>query len=526
MSKKKIITYRIYYSLSILILLNLALVIFSKLFLGCKKSEQKPNILFISIDDLRPELGCFGVDYAITPNIDALSVDGIRFTNAYCQSAVCNPSRTSLMTGLRPDSTKVWDLYTNFREFMPEVITLPKYFSNQGYHSVGIGKNFHNTFPDSASWSEPPIFIDGYPFDPDAVYCGEKSLLYLEERKNEIRAQGDSLKYIDVFGEWYLKSYSTEIVDLPDSVYYDGAQTNVAIRKLEELSRMNKPFFFGVGYYRPHLPFNAPRKYWDLYDQNEIPLAENNFVPKGSPIMAINNMRELRGYVDFKDCKHPWDAQLSEKESRQLKHGYLASVSYIDAQIGMLIAKLKALDLYDQTIIVIWGDNGYKLGEHGSWCKMTNYQVDTRVPLMIIAPNLKGKNLVTNRLVELVDLYPTLCELAGLPKPEYTEGYSMVPLIANPDRTWKKAVFSQYLSEGIWAPPDGKSYMGTSVRTDDFLYVEWMDWVTREVVANELYDLVVTPYEDTNVADSSRYQHALENMKRMLHNGWKYALPK
>lgn len=492
---------------------------------GFPSTEKRPNVLFIAVDDLRPELGCYGNAYVKSPNIDRLAQNGMRFTRAYCQSAVCNPSRASLLTGLRPDTIKVWDLQTDFRDNMPDAVTLPQYFKNNGYHSVGIGKIYHNTIPDPLSWSEPKLHIAGYPFDPDAVYRKPETVEYLEKRKKEIIAAGKQDRYIDRLGEWYLKATATEIVDMPDNVYYDGAQTDVALEKLKQLKRMGKPFFFGIGYYRPHLPFNAPKKYWDIYDRDAIPLAENDYVPRNAPLMAINTLRELRGYTDFRDTPHPAEGQISEQETRLLKHGYLASVSYVDAQVGRLLDALDRFGLRDNTIVILWGDHGWKLGEHNSWCKMTNYEIDTRAPLIISAPRMKNKNMECNKLVEFVDIYPTLCELAGLKIPQNLEGISAVPLMRNPDRPWKKAVFSQFLREGIWVAPDGIEYMGYSIRTDRYQYVEWMNWETKEYVAYELYDHEIDPQQNNNIAGLPQNEQIVKRLSAQLKAGWRAALP-
>jgi arylsulfatase A-like enzyme len=417
-------------------------------------------------------------------------------------------------------------LQTNFRTTIPDAVTLPQYFRDQGYYAAAIGKIFHNSFPDHQSWSEPEMHIDGYPFDPDAVYRSRENLELLEQRKQDITAAGDQARYIDQYNHWYLKAKSFEIVDMPDHVYYDGAQTDVAIDKLAALSRMDKPFFFGIGYYRPHLPFNVPKKYWDLYDRATIPLADNDYLPSNAPAMAINNMKELAGYADFRKAKHPAEGRLSEAEARLLKHGYLASVSYVDAQIGRLIETLKRLNLYDNTIIVLWGDNGYKLGEHNSWCKMTDYEIDTRVPLIVSAPGVGTKKVACHGLVELVDIYPSLCELAGLKIPEGLEGSSFVPLLINPERAWKEAVFSQYLSEGRWAPPDGNSYMGYAIRTARYRYVEFYKWPGKEYVDCELYDRQVDPGENNNIAALPGNKELVARLSAQLKRGWKAALPK
>lgn len=495
--------------------------------LSCKSSTapKQPNVLFIAVDDLRPELGCYGIDYAKSPNIDRLAQNGFTFTRAYCQSAVCNPSRASLLTGLRPDRIRVWDLQTNFRDNMPDVTTLPQYFKNNGYHTVGIGKIYHNTIPDSLSWSEPKLHIKGYPFDPDAVYRKQENTAYLEQRKREIIAAGKQERHIDRLGEWYLKATATEMVDLPDNAYYDGAQTDVAIQKLSELKGKDQPFFFGIGYYRPHLPFNVPQKYWDLYDRNTIPLAENDYLPENAPLMAINNLRELRGYTDFKNTPRPSEGQLREEQARLLKHGYLASVSYIDAQVGRLLDELDRLGLSDNTIVILWGDHGWKLGEHNSWCKMTNYEIDTRAPLIISAPGMKNKSVQCNRLVEFVDVYPTLCELSGLKIPQELVGTSTVPLMANSNLPWKKAAFSQFLRKGIWIAPDGIEYMGYAIRTEKYRYVEWMNWETKENAAYELYNCESDPQENHNIAGLPENEKIVRELAQQLKAGWRGALP-
>ena len=488
-------------------------------------SVEKPNILFIAVDDLRPELECYGVDYAITPNIDRLAENGIIFTSAYCQSAVCNPSRASLLTGLRPNTNKVFDLWTDLRTTVPDVVTLPQYFKNNGYFTTATGKIFHNTMPDSVSWSENKLHVKGYPFDPDAGYVSDEALEYLDQRKAELIAAGEQDKYIDRIGKWYLKAYATECIDVPDNAYYDGAQTDMALEKLGELAGMQQPFFFAVGYYRPHLPFNAPKKYWDMYDPEKIPMAKNDFIPEGAPPMAINNLRELRGYVDYKDQPSPLFAKLTEEQARHLKHGYMASVTYTDTQVGRLLDKLDELGLSDNTIIVLWGDHGWKLGEHGSWCKQTNYGIDTRVPLIISTPGLHEKPVVCDQLVEFVDLYPTLCELAGLEVPDNLEGISDVPLFSDPGKPWKNAVFSQYLRSRIWLAPDGIPYHGYSIRTREFLYVEWKNEETGRLAATELYDLRIDPQENFNVVSKPEYAGKVQAMAQRLKSGWKAALP-
>ena len=394
-----------------------------------------------------------------------------------------------------------------------------------GYQAVAIGKIYHNVIPDSLSWSEPKLHIDGYPFDPDAVYRHPDNVAIQEARKAEIIAAGREARHVDRYGEWYLKAASSEAVTGGDDLYYDGAQTDVAVEKLRELSAGERPFFFAIGYYRPHLPFNAPQKYWDLYDREAIPPATNPTVPRDGPPMAINNMRELRGYTDFRGVPHPFEGGLSEDDARRLKHGYYASVSYVDAQIGRLLDVLDELGIADQTLVVLWGDHGWKLGEHNSWAKMTNYEVDTRAPLILRAPGGFGAGARVEALVEFVDIYPTLSDLAGLPVPESLQGLSLKPLIENPERAWKTAVFSQFLREGIWLAPDGIEYMGYAVRTSRYRYVVWTNRETGEVAARELYDHRVDAGENVNVAGRPDYSEALAEMESVLAAGWRGALP-
>jgi iduronate 2-sulfatase len=398
---------------------------------------------------------------------------------------------------------------------VPDAVTLPQYFRANGYTTVGIGKTFHNVLPDPASWDE-DAHLGGFPFDPDAVYFSDENLAIQETRKEEITKAGRAATAIDRFGQWYLKARATESLDIPDDRYYDGAQTDWAVDKLAALKAAGRPFFLSVGYYRPHLPFNAPKRYWDLYDRQRIPLAGNPFVPRGAPLMALNTLRELRGYTDLKDAPHPMDGTLGEERTRLLKHGYLASVSYVDAQIGRLLDALDRLDLSRNTIVVLWGDHGWKLGEHNSWAKMTNYEIDTRAPLIIRAPGRVTAGTVTSRLVEFVDVYPTVADLAGLPVPATLEGASLVPLMAAPDRDWKPAVFSQFLRDGTWIAPDGVAYMGYAVRTDRYRYVQWHRWPGGELAAVELYDETADPQEDENLAAKPGHEDVLRDLAAML----------
>ena len=486
-------------------------------------AQNRPNILFIPVDDLRPEAGAYGNPIIRTPNIDRIAKQGVVFLRAYCQQAVCNPSRASLLTGLRPDSLRVWDLQTDFRKNLPAVVTLPQYFRQNSYTTVGIGKTYHNIFPDSASWTR-ELHVDGYPFDPDAVYASAAQLAIQEEKKKKFIADGN-ISRIDRYGLWYLKAGATENADVSDDAYYDGAQTTMAIAELGRLAKEGNPFFLSVGYYRPHLPFNAPRKYWDLYDKNKLPLASNPFIPKGSPDFAVHGDRELRSYDDFHDLPLPGQGILPEDRQRELIHGYYASISYIDAQIGRLLDKLDQLGLSKNTIIVLWGDHGWKLGEHNSWAKQSNYEIDTRVPLIVGGAGVKAKGKATKSLTEFVDIYPTLCEMAGLPVPTMLQGTSFAPLLKKPDTPWKQAAFSQFLL-GRFPRGSQPEKMGYAIRTDRYRYVEWYTWVDDkpvELLARELFDHTRDPKENINLAAIKGYESIVEQHALGLKAGWRAA---
>ena len=489
------------------------------------KKSSPPNILFIPVDDLRPELGSYGNPYIKTPNIDRLSELGVTFTRAYCQQAVCNPSRASLLTGLRPDSLQIWDLSTKLRDNLPGVVTLPQYFKQQGYTTVGLGKTFHNDIPDSISWTE-RTHLKGFPFDPDAVYASKLNLDIQEAKKQKLIAQGKIR--LDPLGQWYLKANATENADVTDDAYYDGAQTTYAIQKLEELAVQKTPFFLSVGYYKPHLPFNAPKKYWDMYNRDSIHVAKNQFTPKDSPPFAVHGDQEPRYYDDNHNLPKPTEAPWSEKHQRQLKHAYYASVSYIDAQIGRLYDQLEKLDLVENTIIVLWGDHGWKLGEHNGWGKMSNYEIDVRVPLIVSGAKVKAKGQKSNALIELVDIYPSLCEMSELRIPVHLQGKSFVPLLENPKKEWKTGAHSQFLL-GRFGPPEARQEerMGYSVRTDDYRYTKWYVWnkekKTRgDYISSELFNHRNDPNENINVVEKSGNLELIDELTMELEKNFKF----
>lgn len=495
-----------------------------------KDDRRRPNVLFVIFDDLRPELGCYGNAEIKTPHLDTLARQGMCFRQTYCQAAVCAPSRASAMTGLRPDSTRVWHLGDKFRETIPDVVTMPQHFHKYGYYTVSMGKIFHNYMPDPVSFDEPDLRPPEY-CTPELIDRDAETFYYDEELKKElaeVRARRIKERPNRYAGGWAY-GRSTECSEAPDNAFYDGAQTDLAIETLKRLKTKDQPFFLAVGYYRPHLPFVAPKKYWDLYDRNTISMAPNPFLPKDSPLMAMNSAYELTNCYDLEYVEHPAEFQLSEETARRLKHGYYASVSYVDACFGKLFAALKEQGLDDNTIVVAWGDHGWKLGEHGSWCKQTNYNIDTHIPLIIKAPGMKAPGKPCHRLTELVDVYPTLCDLAGLDIPEILEGASLKPLLYDPDRPWKSAVFSQYHRRPK-VSPDRKRYMGYSMVTPDYHYVQWHTWDNEthkagDQVATELYDMHADPEENVNIAGQPENAPIVQRLAKQLKAGWRAAKP-
>ncbi len=515
--------------------------------------SSRPNVLFIAVDDLRPELGCYGEELVRSPHIDRLAARGLRFTRAFCQQAICGPSRASLMTGLRPDSDGVTDNATYFRKTVPDVITLPQQFWNHGYETVYIGKIYHGNFRDEEhSWSRKATF-------PKRRYPPPVHGYQLKENQEIIRRRTEEVRRKYGAPMWGLiQGPAWEAADVPDDAYEDGRSTEAALATLRELRAAGKPFFLAVGFHKPHLPFIAPKRYWDLYDPSRIKLAGNPFAPKNATSLGLHSSFELRTRYGI-----PKSGPIPEETARRLIHAYLACVSYIDAQIGRILAELDRLGLRDNTIILVWGDHGWHLGEHGIWGKATNFEVATRVPLLVTAPGQKARGVACGALVELADLYPTLCDLAGLPLPKHLEGTSFAPLLDEPNRPWKKAVFSQFPSPALreWAAlplsdamrqtffgplirrvearlkteapgrydPDlyNQYLMGYTMRTDRYRFTRWVD--TREPnappIAVELYDHETDPEENTNIAADPVHAALVEQLTRQMKAGWKAALP-
>lgn len=453
----------------------------------------RPNILLICVDDLRPELGCYGADHVLSPNIDALSRSGVTFDRCYVQVAVCNPSRASMMTGIRPDRLGTWTLRVHFRESMPDAVTIPQHLRQHGYTAEGYGKIFHNPWPDFRSWDQPHRWGDG-------DYTN-----YSSEQRAFTKSVEEKLPKDD-WRKGNLRGPIANAPDIDDSEHSEGGLTRLAIERLSTLGDGDKPFFLAVGYTLPHLPWTPPKKWWDKYDRASLPLANNPYPPRNAPEIAIGTNYELSHYADMIDMPTPYEPSLPESEIRRLKHAYYASISFIDSEIGKLLQALDSEGRAEDTIVVLWSDHGYKLGEHNAWGKMTNFEIDTRVPLIIRDPRASANGQRCNALVETLDLYPTLCDLAGVDVPGDLDGKSFSTLLSDPSSPHKQAAFSQYIRQGK---------IGNSIRTDAWRYVEWRPFDGGPVEHRELYDEINDPDENTNVVGD----HAAieEELRRQLH---------
>ena len=466
------------------------------------EAQARPNVLFIAVDDLRPQFGAYGDPVVKSPNMDRLAREGLTFTRAYCQQAVCSPSRTSLMTGRRPDTTKVYDLVTHFRTHIPDVVTLPQHFKAHGYHAQSFGKIYHGGYDDPPSWSVPHSPSRGRNFGPEG-----RALL--ERLRAEARAAGGDVRQ----RLSRIRGLPWEAPDVPDEELNDGSIAAGAIQALDQVK--DRPFFLAVGFVKPHLPFVAPKKYWDLYSADQITLEANPYPPKDAPPYALTNWGELRAYHGI-----PKEGPLSEEQARKMVHGYYAAVSYMDAQVGRLLNELDRLGLRKNTVVVLWGDHGWQLGEHGSWCKHTNYETSTHAPLIISVPGQKNAGQKTAALTEFVDIYPSLVDVCGLPMPEGLEGSSFKPLLEDPKRPWKRAAFSQYPRQ---IPGQGRG-MGYTVRTERYRLVEW-SVPGREFREYELYDHQADPGENVNLAKQPEHAARVKELAAILHAGWRGCLP-
>ncbi|WP_298494051.1 sulfatase [uncultured Algibacter sp.] len=447
------------------------------------KKEQKPyNVLFIAVDDLRTELNCYGASHIKSPNIDKLADNGIRFTNAHVQQAICMASRASIMSGIRPEKLGV---YTgeSVKDIMPEVLTMNKFFEQNGYEIASAGKIYHYTEDTKAQFGD--TYIEPVSSWKAKGYVTKEGFKSLELTTKP----GNGLAF--------------ETAEVHDTIYPDGLNTLNAMRKLEDLKKNDKPFFMAFGLIKPHLPFNAPQKYWDMYPEASVKLSELSERPENSSKYTMRYGGELGNYYGMPKLFE----DVQDSTAITLRRGYYACVSYIDAQIGKLVNKLDELGLKENTIIVLWGDHGYKLGDYNSWCKWSNMNIDTNIPLIINVPN-GVKSEVYTHPVEALDMYPTLAELCQLKQPAHLEGKSLVSILNNPKQEPK----SKSYAYSVW--PDNrwnydKTIMGYSVTDNRFNYVEWVKLDTGEVLERELYDHLNDPKETINVIADNQYKNII-----------------
>ncbi|MFW6188890.1 MAG: sulfatase [Planctomycetota bacterium] len=463
---------------------------YASLLQAVEGGTERPNVLFIGADDLRCELACYGRGHVHSPNIDRLAGQGLLFRRPYVQQAVCAASRASFLTGCRPDTTGVDYPYTDqFRdEFLKSHPSLHRFFHQHGFYTRTFGKIHHGWVWDMGGLSEKhfsgksPGSWRGYVL-PENV-----------EKPSE-------------------KQPPVEMADVPDTAYRDGQVGEEVVRTLRRAAGQEKPFFLSVGFWKPHLPFTAPKKYWDLYDRDRIDLSPNPYIPDGAaPYHPVSYELPSYGWQLCKDGE-----PVPEEKARLLRHAYFACVSFIDAQIGKALEELERLGMRENTVVMLWGDHGWHLGDNGCWGKHTNFERATRAPMIVSAPGMPTDGRTSDALVEYVDIFPTLCELTGLAAPGYCEGISMAPLLKEPDRRWKSAAFSQY--------PRGGDLEGYAIRTDRYRYIEWRHKKSGKVDEVELYDHEADPLESDSIEDEPGADELMKRLSEKLHRGWRAALP-
>ncbi len=439
---------------------------------------KKPmNILFIAVDDLRPELNFYGASHIKSPNLDKLAEESLIFNRAYCNIPVCGASRASLLTGMRPTRHRFIDYSTRADVDVPNAISLPKLFRQNGYTTISNGKIYHNSADDSLAWDNrwfPEGNIRNYQLEKNKIENGNANL-----------AMGGASAF--------------EVAEVNDTAYFDGKIAQKGIADLKILKKNNQPFLLALGFMKPHLPFNAPKKYWDLYDRNTIELPESYVQPKSTPKQAFHNFGELRNYGNI-----PKKGDLSDDLAKQLIHGYYACVSYVDAQIGLILEELKRLELEDDTIVVLWGDHGWNLGDHKLWSKHVTFETALRTPLIIKVPG-KTKGQKTDAITEYIDVYPSLAELVGLEVPKTVEGKSFVPILSGekPKKDWAVSKFKD----------------AVTLIKGDWFYTEWTD-DNGIAYARMLFDHKTDPLELNNLAEKSEYKEKVKEFSVELRAKW------
>lgn len=471
-------------------------LIFPLLFLSCLCDEMqaalpaKPNVLLICVDDLKPVLGCYGDRLAKTPNLDRLAARGMRFDLAFCNQAVCSPSRNNLLLGSRSTSLGIYNLSDNFRKAVPDAVTLPQYFHRHGWRTEAIGKILHTghgNHDDEASWSVPPVkdkvveYLN--PVNSANGQLTREEAFFTNQKLGKIRSLP--------------KGAAWENEEVADNAYADGRIADAGILRLKAAKeKPDEPLFLALGFVKPHLPFTAPKKYWDMHDKATFPLPERVTPPEGAPSYAGKTLGELNNYEPV-----PENPPLGSDLERSLIQGYYAAVSYMDAQLGRVLDELDRLQLAEQTIIVLWGDHGWHLGDHGMWTKHTNYEQANRIPLIVVAPGVAAPGSSTRQPAETVDVLPTLVELAGLPKltgPQPMDGLSLVPVLRDP-----AVRVRDHATHAFPRQRDGKPVMGRAIRTERYRLVEWKKPGAPPDTADlELYDYQEDPQESRNLAEA------------------------
>lgn len=444
-------------------------------------AASQPNVLLILVDDLKPALGCYGDAAARTPNIDRLAARGMRFDLAYCNQAVCAPSRFTLMLGSHPTSTGLYGLGSRLRQKLPDAVTLPQHFTHHGYHTESLGKIFHIGHGNEG---DPQSFSVPHFKDKVIEYLEPASTQGGQLTREEALFSNQKLDHIHSLP----RGAAFESPEVRDDDYADG---RVAAETVKRLKTARRPFFIATGFVRPHLPFCAPKKYWDMHERATLPMPVVEDLPKGSPKVAHKRGGEIAAYDPVPERD---DVAFSPDLKRRLIHGYYAATSYVDAQIGRVIDGLERSGLMDDTIIVLWGDHGFHLGDHGIWTKHTNYEQANRIPLIISAPGVTKPGSSTRQLAESVDIFPTLAELAGLPAPagpQPIDGLSLVPVLRDPTVRVRDHAFHCF----------PKATLGRAIRTERFRLVEWKkQGAPADSAEIELYDYETDPLETTNQA--------------------------
>jgi len=460
-------------------IIALLLIILS--FSSIYAQKEKPNVLVFYVDDLRAELGCYGSETAITPNIDKLASEGVQFNKAYVQQAICAPSRMSTLTGLRPETLGIYSIFTPLRKVHKEVVSMPQLFKKNGYKTVSIGKVYHHSSDDKKEWS---------------TYFPKEANSYIKPENIAL------LKRLKAEGIKPFKGPAYEDADVVDEAYKDGRVSKYAIETLHKIK--DDKFLMFVGLSKPHLPFNAPKKYWDLHDKSKFKIPSRN-KPEGMYSLALSKWGELKGYHGI-----PKKGDLDDELTRKLIHGYHASVSFIDAQVGKVMQTLEELDLRKNTMVIFMSDHGYKIGEYGAWCKHSNVEIDVRVPLIISREtNYKKRKTgkTSGALVENVDIFPTIVDLCGLESPKL-EGKSIVPLLNKPNKKWDEVATSVYAR--------GKKIMGVTATDGKWRYTEWRNSITHEILEAELYEHKNSLLSFVNLYGNKKYEKVEQRMKILL----------